>query len=132
MTNLGLVRCRVMQWRRLTLLAASALTLVACQTTSPQPPAAVTDTSGTSATSDASTAKPITYVTLPDTYGQNAEVARTKLQDLGLTKVELASSNSKFSTVEEAKDWKVVGMVPGAGTVVKSDEAVVLKLFKVR
>ena len=132
MTNLGLVRCRVMQWRRLTLLAASALTLVACQTTSPQPPAAVTDTSGTSATSDASTAKPITYVTLPDTYGQNAEVARTKLQDLGLTKVELASSNSKFSTVEEAKDWKVVGMVPGAGTVVKSDEAVVLNLFKVR
>jgi hypothetical protein len=121
-----------MQWRRLTLLAASALTLVACQTTSPQPPAAVTDTSGTSATSDASTAKPITYVTLPDTYGQNAEVARTKLQDLGLTKVELASSNSKFSTVEEAKDWKVVGMVPGAGTVVKSDEAVVLNLFKVR
>ena len=132
MTNLGLVRCRVMQWRRLTLLAASALTLVACQTTSPQPPAAVTDTSGTSATSDASTAKPVTYVTLPDTYGQNAEVAKTKLQDLGLTKVELASSNSKFSTVEEAKDWKVVGMVPGAGTVVKSDEAVVLKLFKVR
>lgn len=132
MTKLGLVRCRVMQWRRLTLLAASALTLVACQTTSPQPPAAVTDTSGTSATSDTSTAKPITYVTLPDTYGQNAEVARTKLQDLGLTKVELASSNSKFSTVEEAKDWKVVGMVPGAGTVVKSDEAVVLNLFKVR
>ena len=121
-----------MQWRRLTLLAASALTLVACQTTSQQPPAPVPDTSGTSATSDTSTAKPITYVTLPDNYGQNAVVARTKLQDLGLTKVELASSNSKFSTVEEAKDWKVVGMVPGAGTVVKSDEPVVLNLFKVR
>jgi len=132
MTNLGLVRCRAMQWRRLTLLAASALTLVACQSTSPQPPAAVPDTSGTSASSDTSAAKPVTYVTLPDTYGQNAEVARTKLQDLGLTKVELASSNSKFSTVEEAKDWKVVGMVPGAGTVVKSDEPVVLNLFKVR
>ena len=132
MTNLGLVRCRAMQWRRLTLLAASALTLVACQSTTQQPPAAVTDTSGTSSTSDTSTAKTITYVTLPDTYGQNAEEARMKLQDLGLTKVELASSNSKFSTVEEAKDWKVVGMVPGAGTVVKSDEPVVLNLFKVR
>lgn len=132
MTNLGLVRCRVMQRRRLTLLVASALTLVACQTTSPQPPAAVSDASGTPATSDTSTAKPITYVTLPETYGQNAEVARTKLQDLGLTKVELASSNSKFSTVQEARDWKVVGMVPGAGTVVKSDEPVVLSLFKIR
>lgn len=132
MTNLGLVRCRVMQRRGLTLLVASALTLVACQTTSPQPPAAVSDASGTPATSDTSTAKPITYVTLPETYGQNAEVARTKLQDLGLTKVELASSNSKFSTVQEARDWKVVGMVPGAGTVVKSDEPVVLSLFKIR
>ncbi len=71
-------------------------------------------------------------MTLPETYGQNAEVARTKLQDLGLTKVELASSNSKFSTVQEARDWKVVGMVPGAGTVVKSDEPVVLSLFKIR
>lgn len=132
MTNRGLVRCRVMQWRRLTLLAASALTLVACQTTSQQPPAAVTETSGTSATSDTSTAKPSTYVTLPDTYGQNAEVARTKLQELGLTKVELASSNSKFPTVEQAKDWKVVGMVPGAGTVVKPDDPVVLNLVKVQ
>jgi hypothetical protein len=36
------------------------------------------------------------------------------------------------SAVQEAKDWKVVGMVPGAGTVVKSDEPVVLNLFKVR
>ena len=132
MTNLGLVRCRVMQRRRLTLLAASALTMVACQTTSQQPPATVTDTSGTSATSATSTAKPVTYVTLPDTYGENAEVAKTKLEDLGLTKVELASSNAKFSTVLEAKDWKVVGMVPSAGSVVKSDEPVIVEVIKVR
>ena len=71
-------------------------------------------------------------MTLPDIYGENAEVAKTKLEDLGLTKVELASSNSKYSTVEEAKDWKVVGMVPGAGTVVKSDAPVILKVVKVR
>ena len=132
MNNLGLVRCRVMQRRRLTLLVASALTMVACQTTSQQPPATVTDTSGTSATSATSTAKPVTYVTLPDTYGENAEVAKTKLEDLGLTKVELASSNAKFSTVLEAKDWKVVGMVPGAGSVVKSDEPVIVEVIKVR
>ena len=132
MTNLGLVRCRVMQRRRLTLLVASALTMVACQTTSPQPPATVTDTSGTSATSATSTAKPVTYVTLPETYGENAEDAKTKLEDLGLTKVELASSNAKFSTVLEAKDWKVVGMVPGAGSVVKSDEPVIVEVIKVR
>ena len=132
MTNLGLVRCRVMQRRRLTLLAASALTMVACGTTSQQPPATVTDTSETSATSANSTAKPAAYVTLPDIYGQNAEVAKTQLEDLGLTKVELASSNKKYSTVEVAKDWKVVGMVPGAGSVVKSDAPVILKVVKVQ
>ena len=121
-----------MKWRRLTLLVASALTMVACGTTSQQPPATVTDTSETSATSANSTAKPAAYVTLPDIYGQNAEVAKTQLEDLGLTKVELASSNKKYSTVEVAKDWKVVGMVPGAGSVVKSDAPVILKVIKVQ
>ena len=118
-----------MKWRRLTLLVASALTMVACQTTGQQPPATVTETSATSANS---TAKPVTYVTLPDIYGENAEVAKAKLEDLGLTKVELASSNKKYSTVEVAKDWKVVGMVPGAGSVVKSDAPVIVKVIKVQ
>lgn len=114
------------------MLAASALTMVACGTTSQQPAATVTDTSEAPAASANSAAKPVTYVTLPDTYGQNADVAKTKLDDLGFTKVELASSNAKYSTVEDAKDWKVVGMVPGAGSVVKSDAPVVLKVIKVR
>jgi uncharacterized lipoprotein YmbA len=121
-----------MTWRRLTLLAVSALTMVACATTSQQPAATVTDTSEAPATSATSAAKPVTYVTLPDTYGQNADVVKAQLEDLGLTKVELASSNAKFSTVEDAKDWKVAGMVPGAGSVVKSDAPVVLKVVKVR
>ncbi len=114
------------------MLVASALTLAACQTTTQPPPATVTDTLEPSATSATSTAKPVTYVTLPETYGENAEVAKTKLEDLGLTKVELASSNAKFSTVLDAKDWKVVGMVPGAGSVVKSDEPVIVEVIKVR
>jgi hypothetical protein len=71
-------------------------------------------------------------VTLPETYGENAEVAKTQLEDLGLTKVELASSNTKFSTVLDAKDWKVAGMVPGAGSVVKFDDPVILEVIKVR
>ena len=71
-------------------------------------------------------------MTLPDTYGESAEVALAKLEGLGLTNVELASSNAKFSTVLEAKDWKVVGMVPSAGSVVKSDEPVIVEVIKVR
>lgn len=126
------LRCGLMKSRRLALLVASALTMVACGTTSQQPPATVADPSATSVTSATSAAKPGTYVTLPDIYGENAEVAKAKLEDLGLTKVELASSNKKYSTVEVAKDWKVVGMVPGAGSVVKSDAPVIVKVIKVQ
>ncbi len=71
-------------------------------------------------------------MTLPDIYGENAEIAKAKLEGLGLTKVELSSSNAKYNTVDVAKDWKVVSMVPGAGTVVKSDSPVILKVVKVQ
>lgn len=111
-------------------MAASTLTMVACGTTSQPAPDTVTATSATSATKAA--AKPVTYVTLPETYGQNADVVKTTLEDLGLTKLELSSSNTKHPTVLDAKDWKVAGMVPGAGTVVKSDAPVILKVVKVR
>ena len=124
-----------MKWGKLSLLAVSALMTVACQSSGQQPPAPVTATSATSAapvTSANSAAKPVTYVTLPDTYGQNAAAVKAKLADLGLDKVELASSNAKYSTVVEPKDWKVVGMAPGAGTVVKSDAPVILKVVKVQ
>ena len=121
-----------MKWGKFSLLAASAVTLVACATADKQTPVTVSGPPSSSATSAPSTAKPVTYVTLPDTYGENAEIAKTKLESLGLTKVELASSNTKYSTVEVAKDWKVVGMVPGAGTVVKSDAPLILKVVKVQ
>ena len=120
---------RLMSWGKASLVAASALATVACATGNQQPSATVTGTSATAATS---TAKPVTYVTLPDIYGENAEIAKAKLDDLGLTKVELASSNTKYSTVEQARDWKVVGMQPGAGTVVKSDQPVTVTVVKVR
>jgi hypothetical protein len=117
-----------MKWGKLLFLAASTLTMVACA----QAPAPVTVTSTTSATSATSAAKPATYVTLPDTYGESAEVALAKLEGLGLTNVELASSNAKYSTVEQPEDWKVASMNPGAGTVVKFDAPVVLEVVKVR
>lgn len=117
-----------MNWGKLALLTASALTMAACGTSSQQAPA----TDAVTSTSPTSTATPITYVTLPDTYGQNAEIARAKLQDLGLTKVELESSNKKYPTVDVASEWKVAGMEPGAGTVVKFDQPVILKVVKVQ
>lgn len=117
-----------MKWGTLSLLAATALAMVACETASRPAPATVPTTSAAGAPS---AAKPAGYVTLPDIYGENAEIAKKKLEDLGLTKVELASSNTKYGTVELAKDWKVVGMEPGAGTVVKSDQRVIVEIVKV-
>lgn len=117
------------------MLAASALTMVACTTATDEPRATVTETSSSSSASTAkasSAAKPAPYVTLPDVYGENAEVAKTKLEDLGLTKVELVSSNAKYSTVDQPKDWKVVAVEPGAGTVVKSDQPVIVRVVKVQ
>lgn len=117
-----------MNWGKLSLIAASALMVVACGKTDQPAPA----TPSASAPSATSTASPVTYVTLPDTYGQNADGAKAKLEDLGLAKVELASSNTEHSSVSQPADWKVVGMEPAAGTVVKSDEPVILRVIKVR
>ena len=118
-----------MTWGKFSLVAASALTVVACGSPSQQAPATVTVTSP-SHSAVTSTAKPVTDVTLPDVTGKNAEIARTQLADLGLTKVELASANPKYSNVLLAKNWTVVGMEPAAGAVVKSDDVVVLKVYK--
>lgn len=118
-----------MKWEKLFLVAGSALMLVACGKAEPPAPATVSATSAPSATS---TAAPVTYVTLPDMYGQSADVATAKLEDLGLTNVELASSNTEHSSISRPADWKVVGMKPGAETVVRSDDPVILTVVKIQ
>lgn len=120
--------CRAANWGKLSLVAACALVIVACGKADQPAPASVSATTAPAATS---TAAPVAYVTLPDTYGQNAETAKATLEGLGLTNVELSSSNTENSTVEIAKDWKVIGMQPGAGTVVKSDQPVIVSVVKV-
>lgn len=118
-----------MKWGKPSLMAASALMIVACGKAAQPAPATVSATVAPSATS---TAAPGAYVTLPDTYGRNAEIAKTTLENLGLTNVVFASSNTEHSTVSQPADWKVVAMEPGAGTVVKSDDPVILTVVKVQ
>jgi beta-lactam-binding protein with PASTA domain len=118
-----------MNWGKFSVIAASTLILATgCGSPSQPAPATVTVTSVSGA--ETSTAKPALDITLPDVTGKNAEIARTELEDLGLTKVELASANPKYSNVLLAKNWSVVGMEPAAGTVVKSDHPVILKVYK--
>lgn len=69
-------------------------------------------------------------ITLPDLTNQNADIARKKLTKLGLTDVTLASANPKYTMVIVAANWTVVSMEPPPGTVVQSDDPVVLKVTK--
>ena len=69
-------------------------------------------------------------VTIPEVAGQNAEIVRKKLEKLGLTDVSLASVNPEFSVVVMASNWTVVSIEPAPGTVVKSDDPVVVKVTK--
>jgi len=49
---------------------------------------------------------------------------------LGLTDVQLASTNPEYSVVVLARNWKVVGIEPAPGTIVKSDTPVIVKVYK--
>ena len=69
-------------------------------------------------------------ITLPDLTNQNADIARKKLEKLGLTDVTLASANPKYTMVIMAANWTVVSMEPPPGTVVQSDDPVVVKVTK--
>jgi hypothetical protein len=69
-------------------------------------------------------------ITIPDVNGENAKIAQEALEKLGLTNVELSSANPKYSMVLVAANWTVVSIDPAAGTAVKADDAVVVKVTK--
>lgn len=69
-------------------------------------------------------------ITIPEVEGQNAEIVRKNLGRLGLTDVNLASANPKYSNVILAKNWTVVSIEPPPGTVVAANDTVVVKVYK--
>ncbi len=122
--------------------AVIALSASACGSTS-TPATTVTVTSTTAAPAYTAAAPPLTPlpvqtstaaapagITIPDVTGQNAEIARTQLEGLGLTNVELASTNPKYSMVIMARNWTVVGIEPAPGTTVAAGSPVIVKVYK--
>lgn len=109
-----------------------SLALAGCGASPNSTPSTVTVTSESSSAVAAptSTVAPVTDVTLPDVVGQNGEIAQDKLEDLGLTDVGFASGNPNYSTVLLVRNWTVVAMEPASGTVVKSDDPVILTVYK--
>jgi hypothetical protein len=124
-------------------LASLALALAACssgQTTSspstvtvtqPQRSTVAVAAPGAPPTQVATTtAAASSELTIPEVSGQNAEIVRKKLENMGLTDVNLSSANPKYSVVVLASNWTVVSIEPAPGTVVNANDPVVVKVYK--
>lgn len=113
-------------------LLLGALALAACDgqgTTSPST-VTVTQPQRSAVAVPASTSAAPTQITIPDVSGKNAEIVRKNLKNMGLTDVSLSSANPKYSVVVLASNWTCVSIEPTPGTVVKSDDPVVVKVYK--
>ncbi|WAC89711.1 PASTA domain-containing protein [Mycobacterium sp. Aquia_213] len=104
----------------------TAFLLAGCTSNSAQPPSTITVTASSPGKSTAASGP----ITLPDFTNQNAEIARKKLESLGLTNVKLTSANPKYTFVIQAANWTVVSMEPPAGTVVQPGDPVIVKVTK--
>jgi ABC-type Fe3+-hydroxamate transport system substrate-binding protein len=70
-------------------------------------------------------------ITIPDIpAGTNAEIAESKLKALGLTNVDFASANPKYSNVFVPKNWKLVSIEPSPGTQVQASDPVIIQVTK--
>ncbi len=105
-----------------TVTVTQPTTVVAAPTVAPAPAATVQAEAPTAA------AAGITIPEIP--AGTNAEIAKDRLQDLGLTNVDLASANPNYSNVFLPKNWTLVSIEPAPGTVVKADDPVIVKVYK--
>jgi hypothetical protein len=111
-------------------LAAFALSACGSQTGTSSSTVTVTQHSAFTEPSAASTSAAPKQVTIPEVNGQNAEIVRKNLEKLSLTDVSLASANPKYSVVVLASNWTAVSIEPPPGTVVSSDDPVVVKVTK--
>jgi beta-lactam-binding protein with PASTA domain len=106
-----------------------AVLLGACSSKSASP-STVTVTAPSSGAITSSSVAAAGPITLPEVAGKNAEIARSELEQLGLTNVELASTNPKYSVVVLARNWTCVSIEPPAGTVVQAKDPVIVKVTK--
>jgi beta-lactam-binding protein with PASTA domain len=109
-----------------------AFALAACGSQTSTSPSTVTITqhSAFAEPSAASTSAMPSQITVPEVKGQNAEIVRKNLEKLGLTDVNLSSANPKYGVVVLASNWTAVSIEPPPGTVVSSDDPVVVKVYK--
>ena len=113
-------------------LLLGAFVLAACGSQASPSPSTVTVSAPQHSTvaEAAPTSAAPTQITIPEVSGQNAEIVRTNLEKMGLTDVSLSSANPKYSVVVLASNWTCVSIEPAPGTVVKSDDPVVVKVYK--
>ncbi len=113
-------------------LLLGAFVLAACGSQGSPSPSTVTVTPPqySAVPEPAPTSAAPTQITIPEVSGQNAEIVRKNLEKMGLTDVSLSSANPKYGVVVLASNWTCVSIEPAPGTVVKSDDPVVVKVYK--
>jgi len=106
--------------------------LIASCSSSPSTQSTVTVTSpAPGAASPSTSAAASGPITIPDfPANENAEIVRKKLEDLGLTNVQLTPANPKYSLVIRAANWTLVSIEPPPGTVVAAGDPVIVKVTK--
>lgn len=69
-------------------------------------------------------------LTIPEVQGLDAATVRRKLEELGLTEVRLSSANPKYSEVMLQANWTALYIEPPPGTVVDSDDPIVVHVYR--
>ncbi|TXH16904.1 MAG: PASTA domain-containing protein [Mycobacterium sp.] len=92
---------------------------------------AVAGSAPTASVAPVATVPAASGITIPDIpAGTNAQIAKSKLEALGLTNVELSSANPSYSNVFLPKNWTVVSIEPTPGSQVQASEPVIVKVTK--
>lgn len=110
-------------------ISAGVLTACGGATSSPST-VTVSASSSTVAASPTTSADAAASIKIPDVVGQNAEIVRKKLAELGLTNVTFGSADPKHSFEGNAAKWTVVSIEPASGTVVNTGDPIVVKATK--
>ncbi|GAB2997185.1 PASTA domain-containing protein [Mycobacterium bourgelatii] len=74
--------------------------------------------------------RPPTRITVPDLCGKDGDTVRKTLQRMGFTDVSMSSTNPAYRVVMLESCWTAVGIEPPPGSVVSSDDPVVVRVYK--
>ncbi|ODQ98465.1 hypothetical protein BST27_25345 [Mycobacterium intermedium] len=74
--------------------------------------------------------RPPSRITIPDLRGKDGDTVRKTLQRMGFTDVSRSSTNPAYRVVMLESCWTAVSIEPPPGSVVSSDDPVVVRVYQ--